>query len=44
MPAWKDQLTDEEVAAVINYERTSWGNNANLINADDVKKVRSAGK
>lgn len=40
MPAWKDQLTDEEVAAVINHERTSWGNNAKLINADDVKRVR----
>lgn len=40
MPAWKDQLTDEEVASVINHERTSWGNNAKLITADDVKKVR----
>jgi mono/diheme cytochrome c family protein len=44
MPAWKDQLTDEEVAAVINHERTSWGNSAKLISADDVKKVRSDSK
>ena len=40
MPAWADQLSDEEVAAVINHERTSWGNGAKVINAEDVKKVR----
>ena len=40
MPAWADQLSDEEVAAVINHERTSWGNNAQLIKAEDVQKVR----
>lgn len=40
MPAWKEQLTDEEVAAVINYERTSWGNNAKLISAEQVNNVR----
>lgn len=27
MPAFKDQLTAEEIAAVITYERNSWGNN-----------------
>lgn len=27
MQAFKDQLTDEEIAAVITYERNSWGNN-----------------
>ena len=41
MPAWKDQLTDEEIAAVINHERTSWGNNAKLISAEEVNKIRS---
>ena len=40
MPAWAGQLSDEEVAAVINHERTSWGNNAQLIKAEDVQKVR----
>ena len=40
MPAWADQLSDEEVAAVINHERTSWGNDAQLIKAEDVQKVR----
>ena len=28
MPAFAEQLTDEEVAAVLSYERTSWGNQA----------------
>ena len=36
MPAFADQLTDEEVAAVLNYERTSWGNQAPLVKPEDV--------
>lgn len=27
MSAWKDQLNDLEIAAVITYERNAWGNN-----------------
>lgn len=27
MQAYKDQLTDEEIAAIITYERNAWGNN-----------------
>lgn len=41
MPAWADQLYDEEVAAVINHERSSWGNNAKLISVEQVNKIRS---
>ncbi len=44
MPAQKDILTDEEIAAIINYERTSWGNNGKTITADEVKKIRAEGK
>ena len=44
MPAWAGQLSNEEVAAVINHERTSWGNNAPTVTADDVAKVRRQGK
>ena len=40
MPAWADQLSDEEVAVVVNHERSSWGNNAKLINPEDIQKVR----
>ena len=28
MPSFKDRLTDEQVADIANYIRTSWGNNA----------------
>jgi len=40
MPAWGKQLSDQQVAAVINYERTSWGNDAPTVTAAKVKKVR----
>lgn len=40
MPPWGDQLSDEEVAAVINHERTSWGNDAATVTAEEVKTVR----
>jgi mono/diheme cytochrome c family protein len=41
MPAWKDQLSDEEVAAVINHERTSWGNSAPAVSAEEVSRIRN---
>lgn len=44
MPAWADQLSDEEVAAVINHERSSWGNNGTLTTATEIAKVRKSGK
>ncbi len=40
MPGWADQLTDEEVAAIMTYERSSWGNDAPAVSAEEVKKVR----
>ncbi len=43
MPAWAGQLSDEESAAVINHERTSWGNNAPTITSAEVAKVRTEG-
>jgi mono/diheme cytochrome c family protein len=36
MPAFADQLTDEEVAAVLSHERTSWGNQAPSVKPEDV--------
>lgn len=41
MQPFSELLSDEEVAAVINYERTSWGNDAPTITAEDVQKVRN---
>jgi mono/diheme cytochrome c family protein len=43
MPAWADQLSDEEVAAVINHERTSWGNNAPTVVREQVARIRGGG-
>ncbi len=43
MPAWADQLSDEEAAAVINHERTSWGNSAPTVTPQDVARVRGRG-
>jgi len=41
MQAYKEQLNDEELAAVVTYERNAWGNNTNdLIQPEDVAKVR----
>lgn len=40
MPAFADQLTDEDIAAIINHEKSSWGNKSESISAEDVKKVR----
>lgn len=41
MVGFADQLTDEEIAAIMNHEKTSWGNKAPEITADEVKKIRA---
>jgi mono/diheme cytochrome c family protein len=41
MPNFRDQLSPEEIAAVINYVRHSWGNLANGISAVDVQSELS---
>lgn len=41
MQAYRDQLTDEEMAAVITYERNAWENNTgDLVQPADVTKTR----
>jgi len=40
MPALAEQLSDAEIAAIVNYEKNSWGNEAIRINKKDVKRVR----
>lgn len=40
MPPFAEQLTDEEIAAIANHERSSWGNNAKPIKVETVKKIR----
>lgn len=41
MQAFKDQLSDTEIAAITTYERNSWENNTNdTVQPDDVASVR----
>jgi cytochrome c oxidase cbb3-type subunit II len=32
-------FTEFDVAAIINYERNSWGNNAKEVTPDEIKKL-----
>ncbi len=41
MQAYKDQLSDDEIAAIATYERNAWGNNTNdVIQPAEVAAVR----
>jgi len=44
MPAFGtgQPMNDADVAAVLTYVRSSWGNKAGAVSADDVAKVRTA--
>lgn len=43
MQAFKDQLTDEEIAAIVTYERNAWGNNTDdVVQPAEVAAVRNA--
>lgn len=40
MPAFKAQLSDEDLAAILTYVRGAWGNKAQAIAAADVARAR----
>ena len=42
MPPFAQQLSDEEVAAVVTYIRTAWQNHGSAITSQDVNALRSA--
>lgn len=42
MQAFADELTDAEIAAIMNHERTSWGNNSKTVSVDEIKAVRDS--
>jgi mono/diheme cytochrome c family protein len=42
MPAFKDRLSDAEIAAVVSHIRTSFGNTASEVDAATVKVQRAA--
>lgn len=39
MPAWKSQLSNNDIAAVITYIRSAWGNHASAVTAAQVAAV-----
>lgn len=45
MQAYKDQLTDAEIAAIVTYERNAWDNNTgDVVQPADVAQVRAGEK
>jgi mono/diheme cytochrome c family protein len=42
MPPFAQSLSDDEVAAVVTYIRTSWGNRGSAISARDANALRPA--
>lgn len=41
MPAWKDVLTNDDIAAVLTYVRAAWTNKAAIVTADQVAAARN---
>ncbi len=40
MPGFAEQLNDAQITAIVNHERTNWGNEAEVITEADVKRIR----
>lgn len=40
MPAWQKQLSDADIAAVITYVRSSWGNHGSAVTAAQVTATK----
>ena len=41
MPSFKDELTDLELASLLTYVRTSWGNKGKPVSASDIAAARA---
>jgi mono/diheme cytochrome c family protein len=41
MPTFASSYSDEQIAAILTYIRTSWGNNASPVTAEQVATVRA---
>lgn len=44
MPAFKDDLNDADLSAILTYVRSSWGNKATAVKPTDVAKARVSAK
>jgi len=42
MPAFASRLSDAQVADVVSFIRSAWGNHAPAVNANDVSQIRKA--
>ena len=42
MPPFAQSLSDNEVAAVVTYIRTAWGNHGNPVTSAQANQLRSA--
>jgi mono/diheme cytochrome c family protein len=42
MPPWRDIMTDDQIAAVATYIRSTWGNKAPPVKPEEVKAQRDA--
>jgi mono/diheme cytochrome c family protein len=40
MPSFASRLSDQDMADVVNFVRTSWGNKASSVAAEDIAKIR----
>ncbi|WP_049620627.1 c-type cytochrome [Frateuria defendens] len=40
MPSYRNQLSDQEIADVLTFVRTSWGNRGGTVKPEDVKNLR----
>jgi mono/diheme cytochrome c family protein len=40
MPVWKGQLSNAEIAAVVTYIRSAWGNKASKVSEKDVAALK----
>jgi mono/diheme cytochrome c family protein len=41
MPGWNGNFTDEKLAAIMTYIRSSWGNTANAVKTEEVTAARA---
>ncbi|HJR12844.1 MAG TPA: cytochrome c [Rhodanobacteraceae bacterium] len=44
MPPFAGQLSDEDIANIVNYERSSWGNHAKPVTSTQVAALRTKGE
>jgi len=40
MQAYWDQLSDRQIAGVLSYVRSAWGNHGGQMTADEIKAMR----